>query len=159
MANNQGKEWEKKFKESWEIFFPNTFIHRLPDQQSKYKSTSKNPCDFLALPYTKMFMIELKSHKGNTFPFTCFKQYDTLKSYVGVKNTKCCLIVWFIDHKKVLYVPIEEVEKMKLNGLKSINIKMLKTKEYYMIDIPPGLDKGNRKYPMCDFTFIKRESE
>lgn len=155
MANNKGKKWEEKFKESWENFFPNTVILRLPDQQSRYKGTSKNPCDFIAFPTDKLFMIELKSHKSNTFPFSCFKQYDLLLSYKGAHRTICCVIVWFTDYNRVVYAPIEEVEKMINDGKKSINIKWLDTKEYNIVELPSGMTKKSIKYPKCDFTYIQ----
>lgn len=152
MAQNKGKKWEEKFKESWIECFPDTFIYRIPDQQSRHKGASKNPCDFLAFPNKDLYMIELKSHKGNTFPFDCFKQYELLLEYKDIQNVKCCLIVWFIEHNKVIYVPIEEVEKMKSDDKKSINIKMLDTKEYNIIEIPSII---KRTYPRCDFTILE----
>lgn len=151
MAQNQGKKWEEKFKESWIESFPKTTIFRLADQQSYYKGGSSNPCDFIALPNNYLYLIELKSHKGNTFPFEKFRQYDLLLSYKNNYNTKCCLIIWFIDHNKVLYIPIEEIEKMKLDNKKSVNIKMLQTQEYNIIDVPCEI---KRIYPKCNWNII-----
>ena len=153
MPKNKGKKWEEQFKEDWELCFPDTFCFRLKDQESRRKHTSKNPCDFLCFPNTKLYMLEVKSHKGNTFPFSCFKQYDLLKSYKDLKNVKCGVVIWFIDHTKIIYVSIQEVIKMReQDNLKSINIKMLRTKEYDIIEIPCEELKGNRKYPKCDYT-------
>ena len=151
MAINKGKKWEEQFKDDWERCFPNTFCFRLKDQESKKKHASKNPCDFICFPKDKLFLIELKSHKGNTFPFSCLKQYDLLESYKGLDNCICCVIIWFRDHNKVIYVDINEITKMMQDDCKSINIKMLQSKVYDIIDIPFEM-KGNRKYPKCDYT-------
>jgi penicillin-binding protein-related factor A (putative recombinase) len=153
MAINKGKEWERQFREDWERCFPNTFCFRLKDQESKKKHTSKNPCDFICFPKSKLLLLELKSHKGNTFSFDCFKQYDLLESYKDVETCVCGIILWFRDHKKVIFVRIEEIIKMKeRDGLKSINIKMLQTKEYDITEIPCDLKDKRRTYPKCDYT-------
>lgn len=154
MAINKGKKWEEQFEKDWKESFPNTFCFRLKDQQSMYKEASKNPCDYICFPNTKLYLVEVKSHKGNTFPFDCLRQYELLKSYKDVKNCICCVVLWFIDHNKVLYIPIEEIIKMKeTDKLKSINIKMLQTKEYNIIDIPCEIS-GRRIYPKCNYSVI-----
>ena len=38
-----GKKFEQQFKKDWELSFPNSFIYRLPDQQSGYRGGSRNP--------------------------------------------------------------------------------------------------------------------
>ena len=44
-----GKKFEQKFKSDWKKCFPETFLFRLKDQTTGYKTTSQNPCDFLAM--------------------------------------------------------------------------------------------------------------
>jgi len=149
MAINKGKKWEVQFEEDWKKCFPNTLCFRLPDQQSYYKGASSNPCDYFCFPGKKLFLMEIKSHKGNTFPFSDLRQYELLKSYKDLKNCICGIILWFIEHNKVIYVHIEELIKMKeRDNLKSINIKMLQTKEYEIIEIPCEI---KRIYPKCNY--------
>lgn len=86
MANNIGKKFESKFAECWRKSFPNTFLYRIPDQQSQYYGSSANPCDFIAFVKGNLFLIETKSHKGNTVPWNAFRQYDRLLPFKDLKD-------------------------------------------------------------------------
>ena len=146
---NRGKQFEKVFEENWKKSFPNTFIYRLKDDVSGYFGTSRNPCDFLCLPKDKLFMIEVKAHYGNTFPFSAFSQYETLKSYAGCQNVLQGVMIWFIDHSRIIYVPIETITKMMKDGLKSVNINKLDG--YVYVDIP---SKKKRVFLESDYSIL-----
>lgn len=118
---NYGKDFEEHFKSDFIKTFPKEFILRLKDNTSRYKSSSKNPCDFLAHVKDKIFMVETKCHYKNTFPFSDLKQYDELVEYKNLKNTIRVVIIWFIDHDLVIGVPIPEITKMMKDGLKSVH--------------------------------------
>ena len=135
MASNYGKAFEKKFWEDWQRSFPFSFIYRLHDQVTGYKETSKNPCDFIAYEYPIFFMIECKSTKGNTFNFGKLRQYDLMKSYDGINGLSAGVVIWFIEHFKVCWVPISEVTRLMKDGYKSINIKMLNNEEYGIYEL------------------------
>lgn len=130
--NDYGKKFEVKFREDWVTSFPNTFIYRLPDQQSRYKGGSRNPCDFICYNNEHLYLIECKSHKGNTIPFSNLRQHDLLKTYENCAITG--YICWFIEHGRVLFIPTQAVSKMMADGLKSININKLKN--YDHVEIP-----------------------
>ena len=136
MPTNYGKKFEKEFEKDWKRSFPNSFIMRLPDQQSGYYGASSNPCDFICHINGKLHLLELKSHLGNTFPLDNLRQYDKLMEYCGIDGVKIGILVWFRDRDKVVYCPIETITKLKLDNKKSVNIKYLETKEYDMIDVP-----------------------
>ena len=131
---NRGKQFEDKFARDWQKAFPGKFFLRLRDNVSRYKGNSKNPCDFLCMPENILFMIETKSHYGNTFPFADLSQYDLLVSYNHCKNVQPAVVIWFIDHDKVLYFPIDTLIKMRQDGCKSVNIRKLDGYDY--IEIP-----------------------
>lgn len=133
---SRGKQFESKFKEDWLKSFPDGFLYRLPDQMSGYKAASKNLSDFIGFNLNTLYLIECKSHEGNTFPFSCLTQYDKLIHKVGIKGVRVGVILWMIDHDKVVYIPISTITKMKEDNKKSFNIKMLETKEYNVIEIP-----------------------
>ena len=137
MALSRGKQFENKFKEDWERCFPGSFDYRLVDQQSGYAGSS-NPCDFINYDQPNLFLIETKSKQGNTFPWSDFPQYEKLHGYEekNISGMNIYLIVWFIDHDKVLGVPIKTVTKMMQDGLKSINVKKLDFDKYPMLDLP-----------------------
>lgn len=78
---------------------------------------------------------EIKSHKGNTFPLANLTQYEKLLAKKGIKGVRAGVILWFIDHDKVLWVPIETFEKLRKEDKKSVNVKM-DYEEYNIIEIP-----------------------
>ena len=150
MPTSYGKQWEQKVKEDFQRI-ENCSVDRIYDSVSGYKSIS-NISDFIVYMYPSIYYIEVKSHKGNTFPLTNLTQYDKLKSKVGIPGVRTGMLLWFIDHDKCVYVPTATVEKMKEDGKKSVNIKMLDTNEYN-IKIIPSVKK--RTFLTCDYTVLK----
>lgn len=136
MASNKGKLWEDKFRQDWSKSFPNTFIFRLKDQMTGFKETSGNPCDFLCFTGTKLFLIECKEHKGASIPFTAIPQYEKLLKYKSLPNVYPGVILWLSEKDVILWVGIEEMEKMVLDGKKSIGLKMLAEDTYRIVKIP-----------------------
>lgn len=133
MATNYGKEFEQQFqKDTSQI--PNLFVLRLPDQQSGYFGTSQNICDFIAYKYPRIYFLELKSIKGNTFPFSNFKQFNKMMNLPVYDGIRKGLIVWFREHDRVIFFDISTIDKMIQDGLKSININKLDGYSY--IEIP-----------------------
>lgn len=130
--SDYGKKFETQFRKDWLASFPNTFVYRLPDQQSMYKGGSRNPCDFICYNNKKLYLLECKSHKGNTIPFVNLRQHDILKTYESCAVTG--YICWFYDHDKVIFIPTQTISKMMKEGLKSINIKNMS--DYEHVDIP-----------------------
>lgn len=152
---SKGKKWETKFKLTWDKTFNRKFAYRLPDQQSRYKGYSSNPSDFFALLNGKLLVIECKEHKGNTFPFSAFRQYEEMvelsKNY---DDLICGILLWFSDHAKVVWCPIEEIKRIREDlDCKSINVKMVDNKEYNLITIPCRVP---RTFPECDLTIFDK---
>lgn len=135
MSINYGKIFEKLFKKDWLNSLPSSTIDRLYDPTSGYLSIS-NISDFIAYNYPNIFYIETKSHKGNTFPLSNLTQYDKLALKIGIKGVRSGVVIWFIDHDTICYIPISVIKQMKEDGKKSVNIKMLDSKEYNIIKIP-----------------------
>ena len=135
MANNYGKDFERKLKTDWEKCFPNSFILRISDQMSGYKITAKNLCDFICYFNKNLFLVEAKSIRGNTFPFSNLSQYSQLAKKVGIPGVRVGVVIWFIDHARVLYVPISTITQMKKDGKKSVNIKTV-LDEYNVYELP-----------------------
>lgn len=155
MALNKGKKWEDEFKKSWIKTFGNKkLIYRLPDQMTGRKETSKNPCDFFAFlsSVNKLFMVECKEHKDNTLPFSAFPQYERLLEYKDMENVYPGVLIWYSDRDKVVWVSIQECEKIYNDGNKSINVKMLNDDRYNLVEIPM---KIKRVYPDCDLSILK----
>ena len=149
---NYGKEFEERFKRDFKETFPNKLVLRLKDNTSRYKGSSSNPCDFIAHVKDTIYMLEVKCHYGNTFPFQDLRQYDDLITYAGLDETEVGVIIWYIDHDDVLYVPIETVMKMKANGDKSINIRKLG--DYKLVHVP---STKMRVFMKSDYSFMQEK--
>lgn len=130
--SDYGKKFEQQFKKDWLNSFPNTFLFRLPDQQSGYKTTSKNPCDFICYTGKNLYLIECKAHAGNTIPFVNLRQHDLLKSYEHCAITG--YVCWFYDNDEVFFITTQIISQMMNEGKKSINRKDSIT--YNFIKIP-----------------------
>lgn len=153
MAVNKGKAWEAKFKTDFMKSFPDGSIDRLYDPVGGYYGIN-NICDFIGYEWPNIYYLELKSHKGNTFPFTCLPQYDKLTSKVGIKGVRAGVVLWFIDHDQVIYAPISTITKMKEDGKKSINVKELD--DYHLIKLP---GQKKRVFVECDYRLLKDLNE
>ena len=149
---NKGKSWEDKFRKDGQNCFPDTFVLRLKDQMTGYKETSGNPCDFLCFPgNNQLFMVECKEHKGASIPFTAIPQYERLLEYKDCPHTFPGVMLWLSEKDKVMWISIQEMEKMVQDGKKSIGLKMLKEKSYNIIEIP---SVKKRVYLDSDYTIL-----
>jgi penicillin-binding protein-related factor A (putative recombinase) len=133
---SKGKQFEEKFKECWKKTFPTSFIYRIPDQVTGYKTTSQNPCDFICFTQGKLFLVECKSHGGASISFTAIPQYERLLVYKDIKGVYPGIVIWFKEKDTVIWVPIKEAEKMVKDENKSIKLSMLKEDKYKIIVIP-----------------------
>ena len=139
MAINAGKKFELKVREDLKKV-PGISSDRLVDAQNGFFGV-KNISDLIFYRYPFICYGEIKSHKGNTFPITNLTQYDKLIEKKDIKGVRAGVILWLIDHNHVIWIPIETFEKMKSDGLKSFNIKMLddNPSNYKFYDIPSTL--------------------
>jgi Holliday junction resolvase len=137
MSLNKGKQFEQKLREDFIRSFPFGTIDRINDSMTGYRTIS-NISDFVAYNYPLLYYIECKSHNGNTFPLVNLTQYDKLMRKVGIKGVRAGVVLWMIEHDKVLYLPISFIKYLKENDYKSFNIKMLKDENLnkMFIDIP-----------------------
>lgn len=131
--DNRGKQFEQKFKGDWLKTIPNGSIDRLYDTTNGYLSISQIS-DYIGYSYPNIFYLECKTIKGNTFPLSNLTQFDKLKHKVGLYGVRCGVVIWFYERDKVIYVPIKTIQKMKIDGKKSININKLE--DYRVINIP-----------------------
>ena len=126
---NKGKQFESKLRENYKQSFPHGFIYRVPDQMSGYKY-SNNLSDFIAFnkgdQSSLLFLLEAKSHEGNTFPWSAFSQYDKLLAYAGTPGIRAGVVLWMIQYDVVVYLPVIFIKYLKDNDYKSFNVKMLK---------------------------------
>ena len=157
MANDKGKKFEERFRIDYKRCFPNTLIYRLPDQQSGYAGGgSQNPCDFFCFTGNEVLMTECKAHAKASIPFTAIPQYERMLDYKGLPKTYPGVVVWFYEKDVVIWVSIEEMEKMVLDGEKSIGLRMIDEKKpykklYNIITIP---SKKLRTFMESDYNYL-----
>ena len=154
MAYNLGKKFEEQFKKDFSKI-EDSSIDRIMDVMSGYKYIS-GISDFICYIYPNIFYIELKTHKGNTFPLDNLTQYDKLRFKVGIKGVRVGVVIWFQDHDTVVYVPISEITKMIKDGKRSVNIKYLYSQEYKMYLIP---SQKKRTFMDSDYSILKELKE
>ncbi len=155
MTYSLGKKFEAKVKGDWETSLPDNTIIRLPDQQSRYYGQSRNICDYLGFAFSKLFMIECKETKENTFNFAKLTQYEDLLEYDNKLGTYPGVLLWFSKHDVVIWVNVRTIKQMKNDGKKSINIKdVLEDKyKFYIIST-----EKLRTFMKCDFNkFVEIE--
>ena len=158
MANtNVGKKFEDRFKMDYKRCFPDTLIYRLPDQQSGYAGGgSANPCDFFCFTGREVLMVECKAHTGSSINFSAIRQYERMLGYKGLKNVFPGVLVWFYEKDTVIWVSVEEMEKMILDGEKSIGLRMIDEKKpykksYNVITLP---SKKLRTFMETDYNYL-----
>ena len=150
MPTNYGKAFETKLKEDF-LKVEGSTIDRLYDPVGGFHGIS-NVSDFIGYIYPNIYYLECKSHNGNTFPLANLTQFDKLKEKVGIPGVRAGVVIWFIEHKKVVYVPISTFIKLKEDGKKSFNIKMLGSEEYFSLEIP---GKAKRLFIDSDYNILK----
>ena len=143
MAKNFGKQFELKFKEDW-LRISDSIIDRLYDTTAGYKSISQIS-DYIGYVFPNIFYLEVKSIHGNTFPFTNLTQYEKLKCRINIPGVRVGVIIWFVDHGRVFYVPISTIKKMKEDNKKSVNVNKSIEEGYNIIEVP-----STKKRIFCD---------
>lgn len=139
MPQNYGKAFERKLKEDF-LKVEGATIDRLYDPTSGFHSIS-NICDFIGYIFPNIYYIECKSHNGAGFPLSNLTQFDKLKEKIGIPGVRAGVVLWLVEHKKVIYIPISTFVKLKEDGKKSFNIKMLGSEEYFSLEIPGKVKK------------------
>lgn len=147
---NTGKIFEEDFKKSVPSNF---FYYRFIDGTSSWGGSSaarfqaKNICDCMVYTGSKLYLFELKSHKGKSLPFSCVRsnQIDGLllarKSNIG-----CYIVVTFPEVEKTFMVDIQKFKDyMDTTTRKSIPINWL---EENCITIKQTIKKIRYKYDL-----------
>lgn len=147
---NLGKSFEEKFKQDWVKTFPDSFIMRLYDQVSGYKTVSRNISDFICYKKPYFYIIECKSHAGASFPFEKLIQYDKMVSFIDIPGIVIGVVLFLYDKDLVLFVPLKTIKQMKEDGLKSVGIKHLDS--YDILKIP---SKKLRVYMDSDYSCLE----
>jgi penicillin-binding protein-related factor A (putative recombinase) len=141
MANNRGKQFEDRIKESFEKV-KNVSIDRLHDQTTGYLGSS-NCCDFIVYREPKIFYLECKSVHGNRLSISSIPKVDkngiphgfhgaiTDEQWRGllkksqIPGVTAGIICWWVEKDVTLFLPIQTLLGMYNAGLKSVRYDCL----------------------------------
>lgn len=120
---NSGKIFEEDFRKSLDLNDPNLFYYRFKDSPSNFgnaqqgnqfiRFTNNNICDCMVFYKGKLFLNELKSHKGKSLPLSCIreKQLIELSNVIGKKNVYPMLIIFFSDIEETYAIKMSDVNE------------------------------------------------
>jgi penicillin-binding protein-related factor A (putative recombinase) len=140
----RGKDFEEIIKKDF-LKVPDTTVERLPDPVQGYLGV-RNPCDFIVYHYPNIYYIECKTTHSHRLPFgnITFNQRTLMLEASKVKGVIAGLIVWFIPCEKTYFIPIQLIEKYRLEGVKSLNVNSQDTSEWIGI-------RGDKKRIFYDY--------
>lgn len=133
---NRGKDFESVVKKSLESI-EGCSVDRLHDQTSGFAGSS-NICDFIVYKKPVLWYIECKCCYGNTLSIhsnspkkkygaISNNQWEGLLDKSKIEGVTAGIIVWFIEHDRTIFIPIQELECKRNKGYCSVNIKELDT--------------------------------
>jgi len=155
---NAGKKFEEDFKKS----VPEcVFYYRFKDGTASWNKSDKvrfqahNICDCLIFNNVKLFLLELKSHKGKSLPFSCIrdKQLEELFQANKFGNIQAGLVINFRDLEETYFIDIDKVMNfIHHSDRKSIPVEFLKAEGKFL----PQFKKRTRyTYDLIDFLEVK----
>lgn len=99
-----GKKFEQQIKRS---IPPHIYYYRLKDDMSGFKAIN-NPCDYILYSYPHMYLLELKTHKGKSIPFSALTNGQIIGMYEAKKfdGIKAGFVFNFRDLSETYYVDI-----------------------------------------------------
>ena len=145
-ANNRGKDFENLIRKKFEEL-NNTTIERLPDPTMGYLGV-RNKCDFLAYHFPYIYYLECKTVHSHRLPMSniTFNQRVGMLGVANYMGVIAGVICWFISEDKTVFMPIQCIERRRLAGDKSINIREEWDEDFIEI-------KGDKKRVFYDYDF------
>lgn len=153
----RGKDFEEIIKKEF-LDVPETTVERLPDPTAGYLGY-RNPCDFLIYHYPYVYYMECKTTHSHRLPFTnvTFNQRVGMLEASKVRGVVAGIICWFIPEDKTYFIPIQVFERLRLKGVKSLNLHKPdemkdwieiygeKKRVFFNYDISGFIEKCNRR--------------
>jgi len=167
----------KKFENNWRDSIPETvFYYRFRDGTSSWgggqentRFQMQNMCDCMMFDGAKLYLLELKSHKGKSIPFSAIRQnqLDELSKasthkniiagfvihFADIGTTYFCKaddVLYFIAHEERKSIPISWCQRWGIEiigKLKKVNYSwdIKSFVEHKPITIPPVIPKWESK--------------
>lgn len=115
MTVNSGKRFESNFKNSVPS---DIFCYRFKDGTANFRGArnenvrfqAKNICDYMVYNGKKLFLLELKAHKGKSLPLNCVRknQVEELTKASVFENIVCGILVYFSDLEEIYFLDIDD---------------------------------------------------
>lgn len=130
---NEGKKFEEDFKKSMDKY--NIWNYRLRDSSGSWSNsngsrfTPKNICDYIAYKNGALYLLELKSHKGSSLPYTAISDYQ-LKglSNIDYSGIKAYFIINMRDKEKTYAIEAQKIKNyIEKSERKSISIEFMES--------------------------------
>ena len=124
---NEGKKFEKDFENSIPQY---TWYYRIKDSSSSWSNsnnsrfTQKSPCDYIIFKGGKLYLLELKSHKGKSLPLATIREQQLL--YLSNLNFTDVIGYFIINFRDIEETYAVEGYKIKNIDRKSISLEFLK---------------------------------
>lgn len=152
---NEGKFFEKDIKDSMP---KEHWLYRFKDGTGNFGGTKNenvrfqatNICDFITMTDEYLFLLELKSHKGSSIPFSCIRKNQIEEmSKIDHKKIKTYFIFNFREKEKTYGIEAKKLkEYMKNTDRKSIPLAWCEENGIY---IDSEKKKVRYKYLLNDF--------
>lgn len=129
----RGKDFEQIIREAFSKV-DGTVVERMPDPTNGYLGI-RNKSDFIIYHYPYQYYIECKTVHSHRLPFTniTFNQRVGMLDVSKTKGVIAGVICWFIPCDKTYFIPIQLIEKYRLDGIKSLNLNAQDTSEWIEI--------------------------
>lgn len=121
-----GKKAEQKIREWLDRPEQGYCFDRIPDQMTGFYGF-KNICDFTLFKSPDMYYIESKATWSDRFDFSMITdyQYKNLLKKSKIQNVYEIIIILFAAEQRAFIIDINQIDKLKSIGKKSINIKKI----------------------------------
>lgn len=153
---NNGKRFEENFKKS----IPSSFYYyRFRDGTANWSGGNNvnvrfqqnNIADCMIFNGHKLYICELKNHKGKSIPLSCIRdnQKEMMSNAMNYENIESLLIVFFEDIERCFALSILYLQNfIEFSNRKSIPVKFF---EEYGYEIPVEKLKTNYRYNLSYF--------
>lgn len=145
---NRGKDFEEIIKRDF-LSVPDTNVERMPDPVQGYLGI-RNKCDFYVYHFPYAYYIECKTTQNHRFPLSniTFNQRTGMLEAVKTFGVIAGIICWFVHEDITLFMPIQTIEKCRLNGEKSINSREWEKYDDFV------LIKGKKKRVFYEYNLV-----
>lgn len=155
---NTGKKFEKEWKDS---IPPEIFYYRFRDgtgawgnsntEESKTRFQAKNMCDCEMFDGNKLFLLELKSHKGKSLPLKTIRsnQIEELSKASKFNNVVAGIVINYADLGQTFYLHIADIENF-INDAEQKSIPLAWC-ERFGIKVYGQLKKVNYRWNIREF--------